>query len=171
MTIVFQCEHCHKKVKAPDDAAGRRGKCPHCGQGSYIPAPVSEEDLVPLAEVDEQEEARRRAEIERLLQAERELLHEQSAPAHQADDVPTGGRSDATAPEQLYHHVVNYVLDMSNGNLERAKAHVAKLKAHGFAAHQAVEDFQRGKAQEEVLDPLPKRVLTGYLTQLKSDLG
>ena len=169
MTILFQCEHCHKEVKAPDEAAGRRGKCPYCGQSSYIPAPVSEEDLVPLAEVDEKEEAQRKAEIDRLLAAERELLHEQARTPEPAD--ADAGPATQSTPEQLYHHVVNYVLDMSNGNFERAALHVAKLKKFGFAAHQAVEDFQRGRAEEAVLAPLPKRVLQNYLSQLKSELG
>jgi hypothetical protein len=170
MSIVFRCEHCHKEVKAPDAAGGRRGRCPYCGQNSYIPAPVSEEDLLPLAPVDEQEEARRRREVEMLMQAERALLVESGSSPEPAS--PAGGAAGAAVTaEQLYHHVVNYVLDMSRGNLERAALSVQKLKKGGWAGHEAVADFQNGKAVEEVLKSLPTRVLQGYLSQLKTELG
>ena len=76
MTITFRCEHCHKEVKAPDSAGGKRGKCPHCGQTSYIPSPVSEEDVLPLAPLDSAEERQRRKEIQALLEQERELRAE-----------------------------------------------------------------------------------------------
>lgn len=169
MSIVFQCEHCHKEVRAPDSAGGRRGRCPYCGQSSYIPAPVSEEDLLPLAPVDEAAEAQRRREVEQALEAERALL------AESGSSVEPGGEANqpakAAGPEQLYHYVVNYVLDMSKGQLERAATHVAKLRTFGWTAHEAVSDFQHGKAQEEILKSLPTRVVTGYLSQLKSELG
>ncbi len=32
MAIKFECGSCGKTITAPDKAAGRRGKCPHCGQ-------------------------------------------------------------------------------------------------------------------------------------------
>ena len=110
MSITFECEHCRKEVKAPDSAAGRRGKCPCCGQSNYIPAPVSEEDLPPLAPLDEEEERRQAREVEKLRRQESELISE------------TGGGAEAAPPEQqgdlkpedVYHHVVNYWLDMGN---------------------------------------------------------
>ena len=60
MTIAFRCSHCHKDVQAPDAAAGKRGKCPFCGQSNYVPAPVAPADELDLAPVDEAADRRRR---------------------------------------------------------------------------------------------------------------
>ena len=164
MSITFHCEHCHREVKAPESAAGRRGKCPYCGQNSYVPDP-RQQDEIPLAPVDSDEELRRQAEIQRLRQAERALLEEdQSAPI--SYDEPSGNIN----PEDLYHHVVNYCLDMSQSNLKRAQTHVEKLRPHKYTALQAVEDFVTGQALEPALEPIPPKLLRGFLDQLRQQL-
>ncbi|MBY0524574.1 MAG: zinc-ribbon domain-containing protein [Gemmataceae bacterium] len=57
MTIKFGCPGCKKALNVPDNMAGRRGKCPHCGVGFAIPggkrpaaAPVSND---PFGSLDE----------------------------------------------------------------------------------------------------------------------
>jgi serine/threonine protein kinase len=35
--IAFKCAHCGKRLKVPDHRAGKRGKCPACGQKTQIP--------------------------------------------------------------------------------------------------------------------------------------
>jgi len=42
MTIEFKCPHCHKPLEASDEIAGKKGKCPSCGQTVTIP-PKAEE--------------------------------------------------------------------------------------------------------------------------------
>ncbi|MBX3412735.1 MAG: biopolymer transporter ExbD [Pirellulales bacterium] len=37
MTIRFHCAHCNKRLKVDDGLAGRRGKCPRCGQSIEVP--------------------------------------------------------------------------------------------------------------------------------------
>ncbi len=37
MPIEFNCAHCGKLLRTPDDAAGRQAKCPDCGNLSQIP--------------------------------------------------------------------------------------------------------------------------------------
>lgn len=165
MSITFRCEHCGKDVQAPDAAAGKRGKCPFCGQSNYIPAPVAEEDLLPLAPVDEEEERKRAQEIRRLRDQDRELIAETGG----QPDVPLEHRKDMT-PEDLYHLVVNYCLDLANSNLERARTHVAKLRQFRLMAQQAVNDFLAGKASEQALSRIPPRVLQGFLARLRDEL-
>ena len=81
MTIAFQCHSCHNEVKAPDQAAGRMGKCPFCGHSNRIPERVEEEEeLIPLAPIDEQEEQRSQRERRALYEQEQALL-DASAPA------------------------------------------------------------------------------------------
>jgi serine/threonine protein kinase len=38
--IAFPCEHCRRTLKVKDDMAGKKGKCPHCGQPMRVPATV-----------------------------------------------------------------------------------------------------------------------------------
>lgn len=41
MTIEFSCSHCDKVLKTSDDKAGRRAKCPQCGEAVTVPQPAS----------------------------------------------------------------------------------------------------------------------------------
>lgn len=166
MPITFRCEHCGKEVKAPDGAEGKRGKCPHCGQSNYIPTPVSEEDAIPLAEINTEEEKQREAEEQALLEQERALIAETArAPA-----VPLDDRDDLSS-EDLHHFVVNYCLDMAAGKLDRAETHVAELKKHRKLGTTAVDDFIQGKATEPALGDIPPPVLQGFLKQLRGDVS
>jgi hypothetical protein len=42
MPIVMQCGSCQRKIRVPDNAAGRTGKCPGCGASIMIPDPDPE---------------------------------------------------------------------------------------------------------------------------------
>jgi phage FluMu protein Com/ribosomal protein S20 len=50
MPIQFRCSHCNKRVQAPDAAAGKKAKCPVCGE--LIEVPAEEPDDDPLAGLD-----------------------------------------------------------------------------------------------------------------------
>lgn len=168
MSITFRCEHCRKSVNAPDEAAGRRGKCPHCGGSSYIPLPKSQvEEEIPLAEEDEDEERRMREEIRSLIHQDPAIVMEEKDAAQPA--VPLEHKPDLRS-EDLYHFVVNFCMDMFKGNLDRTKVPLTELKKFKYTAISAVEDFQNGKAHERVLDVIPKKVLQGFLNTLKEQL-
>ena len=59
MAIEFHCEHCGKKVRTKDEAAGKRGRCPYCKQSVYIPMPQAEIEPLDLAPLDESDEKKR----------------------------------------------------------------------------------------------------------------
>ena len=165
MAITFHCGHCHKQVSAPDSAGGKRGECPYCKQSTYIPASVSDEEVPVLAPIDEKEEQHRRAVIDELRAQERDLIAETGGP----EPVPLENRDDLT-PEDLYHFVVNYCLDMAGGRLERAATCVDELKIFGHLGPAAVADFQDGRATEPALDDIPAPVVQGFLTELAAEL-
>ena len=53
MAISFSCPRCGKKLKAPDNAAGKSSKCPQCGSPVTCPEPVYDAELVePPGDVD-----------------------------------------------------------------------------------------------------------------------
>ncbi len=166
MTITFECTECRKEVKAPDAAAGKRGKCPFCGHSVYIPAPVAEDDLIPFAAVDEAEERRREQNIKELFRQERDIIAETgSKPA-----PPIDQKEDLAAPD-LHHFVVNYCLDLAGGKLERAEITVGQLRKLGAPGKAAVDDFLQGRTTEKALDQIPKPVLKGFLMQLRGKLN
>lgn len=164
MTINFRCGHCGKKVEAPNSAGGKRGRCPYCKQSNYIPAPVSDDEIIPLAPEDDQ----RPAEDDAVRQREKALIAELAG----AEEVPVPlEQRDDLEPEELYHLVVNYCLDMAETRLERAKLHLAKLREVRPTARQAVDDFVTGKALEPTLDSIPLKILRGFLDTLRNELG
>jgi hypothetical protein len=171
MPIKFECTECHKIVTAPDAAGGKRGKCPFCGQLVNIPLPppppepeAEDPDLIPLAPIDEDEERKLAQERKALYEQEQGLL---DAMGPSADDAPLEKREDLSS-EDLHHFVVNYLLDMFAGNLERAGMHADKLRSLGFAGIGAVDDFLEGKADEPALKNIPKPVREGFLRELKA---
>lgn len=164
MTITFRCGHCGKKVEAPDAAGGKRGKCPYCKQSNYIPAPVSEDDIIPLAPEDDEAGA----EDEAVRRQEQALIAELGA--RDQPQVPLEDRQDITA-EDLQHYVVNYCLDMSTSKLERARTHLAELKKVRPLARQAVDAFLKGDVLEPALDTIPPKLLQGFLSNLRNELN
>jgi len=165
MAITFRCQHCGKKVEAPDSAGGKRGRCPYCKQSNYIPAPISEDEIFELAPEEDkpgEKSSKQLSEQERVLAAE--LSRGNNAP------VPLEYREDLK-PEDLHHLVVNYCLDMANSNLERAGTHMEQLKKFPHMAKEAVEGFLDGSLLEPALDPIPTKLLHGFLNNLRDQLG
>ena len=174
MPIKFECTECHKIVTAPDASGGKRGKCPFCGRLVDIPLPPppppppppeeEDPDLIPLAPIDEDEERKLAQERKALYDQEQSLL-EAMVPSE--DSVPLEQREDLSS-EDLHHFVVNYLLDMFDGNLARAGMHADKLRSLGFAGIGAVDDFLEGKADEPALGHIPAPIREGFLRELKA---
>ena len=166
MSITFKCVQCGKQVAAPEEAAGKRGKCPHCGHSTYIPAPLGDDDILPLAPLDE--DAERRA------AAEEHALSEMLWDARSEEDASAGlgplEHRDNVAAQDLHHFVVNYCLDMAAGKLDRARSHAEKLRSFGPAGAGAVDDFVSGRAFEPALDMIDASLLKGFLKQLEAEV-
>ncbi len=45
--MIIQCEACSKKLKVPDSSAGKKAKCPGCGEVIYIGSPGTSSDSPP----------------------------------------------------------------------------------------------------------------------------
>ena len=165
MTITFRCEHCGKKVEAPDAAGGKRGKCPYCQQSNYIPSPVSEGDILELADEDG---TAGRAGDQSLVQQEQALRA--ALAGEGAPPMPLEHKEDLK-PEDLHHLVVNYCLDMSGSKLQQAESHVAEMKKVQHTAREAVDEFLAGSVLEPALDHIPTKILHGFLTNLREQLA
>ena len=167
MSISFRCEHCGKKVEAPDSAGGRRGKCPYCKQSNYIPMPVSEDELFELAP-EEDEPPRSGPEAEAISEQERALIAEIGGAY--TGRVPLEQR-EGLKTEDLHPFVVNYCLDLSDSRLDRAGMHLTELRKVPKIALAAVDEFLSGQALEPALDKIPPKILQGFLTQLRKELA
>ena len=166
MAITLRCQRCHRQISAPDSAGGKRGKCPYCGHGTYIPSPVSDEDVLDVAPIDEEAEREQQAAVAKLRARERDLIAETGG----AEPVPLEHRDDLSAGD-LHHFVVNYCLDMATGNLERAAGHAGELKKFEKLGIEAVKDFQSGGVSEPALTCIPAPVVQGFLKRLGEELG
>lgn len=165
MGITFRCEFCHKEVKAPDAAGGKRGKCPFCERSTYIPSPVSEEDVLPLAPLDEAEERHRQEQIDALYQQEHDLLAQTGHSPHE----PLEHRENLTSGD-LHHFAINYVLEMARGNIEGADVQALNLRRFGALGVQAVDDLIGEKIREPALEALSKRIRASFLAELRAKL-
>lgn len=168
MAISFNCEHCGKRIQGDDTLGGKRGKCPYCKGSNYIPAPVREDELLPLAPEHDGQDEPHRQELAQLRRQEEALLSE-LGPADAAP-VPLEQNENPT-PEDLHHLVVNYCLDVFNGKLVRAALHVQQMRKLKRIAAQAVDDFADGKAKEPALEAIPPKLRQGFLAQLKKELA
>lgn len=169
MTISFSCEHCGKRVEAPEEAGGRRGRCPYCKNSCYIPSPVREEELIDFAPEDAEEERRSRQEAEALRRQDRALIAESGDRSESAPE-PIEQR-ETLKPEDLHPLIINYVLDLSQSQLERAQKHLGELKKVKRMARGEVDRFLTGDVLEPALDAVPSKLCQGFLNQLKAALA
>jgi phage FluMu protein Com len=172
MPITFRCQSCHKDITALDAAAGRRGKCPFCGQMNDVPLPPppppppaqeEDDDMIPLAPLDEEEEQQAVRERHALYEQESALLDETGS---ETPAAPLDQREELDA-EELHHFVVNFCLEMSEGKLQQAAQQAAQLKRFAPLGIKAVEDFVTGKASEPALNRIPRPVLQAFLKDLR----
>lgn len=165
MSITFQCEHCHKEIKAPDSAGGKRGKCPYCQQSTYIPSPVSEDEILPLAELDDEQERRDKEMVEALYAQEHDLLAQTAR-----GPVPPLEHRENLSTADLHHFVINFCLEMARDNVKAADAEAAKLRKFGPLGVAALEEIASGKVREPALEAIARRPRTLYLNTLRGRL-
>ena len=155
MWITFSCEHCSKSVKAPEQLAGKKGRCPYCRRKMVIPSsPEPSQDL-------------------ELAALEREL-HRSGA-----DD---GSDSEAETPSWPYPQpkavaipadsfdpdaaLLGYMVAMGAGDLDTAGSLATELRQNPEEMAAAIRRLDLGTISQPVLRDLPRPVLEGFLKQL-----
>lgn len=179
MPIKFHCEHCGKSISAPDDAGGRKGRCPSCKEAVYVPLPEAEE--LGLAPIDEEAERKRQRLIEDSLRREHDLLLAQGRreDANAADHGPTeqGGLpqpgpddSASDASPGVRELIVRYLTHMATGQLEQADAVVKQLRADPRSVRAAIERFLGDPVPDPRIATVPQPVLNGFVRQLQQSI-
>mgnify|MGYP003394167752 FL=1 len=175
MVIEFHCEHCSKIVKAPPDAGGRRGKCPHCGGLTYIPAAPEETGELDLAPIDKADEARQKKEIMEAAAVQQRLLRERALPGEPAGKGPRGATSSpapaaALSDKALISLIVNFVESMSTGKLDRSEEITRELIRNGGKTKTLLDELSGEDLTAYGMPTLPRPVLLGFLKQLRAKL-
>lgn len=176
MAIEFHCEHCNHVIKAPDEAAGRQGKCPHCGGVNYIRRPPEDGGELSLTPLDDREEERRRQQAEADAAVQWKLLHERNVPGEPGGRGSGGGRGTASTPpappssKQLASLIVRYVESMSQGKLPQAEEVAGQLGKYRTQVFALLDDMASEDLGAYGLPALPRPVLFGFLKQLRGKL-
>jgi len=162
MSIELHCPQCQKLVRAPDEAGGKKGKCPYCKNSMYIPMSLGDDDVIPIAPIDPEDE-RREAELRReSIKYVSDVAHARSTV--DSDGGPSGVELDVGAELGAYVHA------MHRSNLSAAESAIARLKGAGGAV--------RGQLKSAIKDPaslgcddVPAPLVQGFLKKLMAELG
>jgi hypothetical protein len=167
VSISLTCEKCGKKTKAPDDAGGKFGSCPRCGNKCYIPLPLKEgEEELTLAPVDEDSEMTHDEMMKQTHSLTENILNETAVPNDETDDDHDGRVTE----KELLKHIIIWVRQMVAGQLPQAEATTGKLKKHGVAAKDIIARMRRAQKSEPELADIPPSLLDGMLKQLYAQL-
>lgn len=178
MPIEFHCPFCGRTVRAPDEHAGRHGKCPSCHQSVYVPTPSEQIEpllIAPLDDSFESEKARMEREsreLQRRLLRERELPPETrgrtgSGTGSAAYPSATAGESPPPPPVDVETLVIEYAICMVDGNLEEAAGLAAEIRKHMKQADEVMQRLTMDAIPPPQLARIPRPVLVKFFKQLR----
>lgn len=168
MPIELHCEHCGKLVRAPDEAAGKHGKCPSCHQTVYIPTPPDEIEPLPLQPIDE--DAEREAERARREAAalQKALLEDRAAsPELPGGDKPNLAGQILEPRLDMETLVIEYAAAMARGDLAQAEEYAEQIKRDLRAAEDVMQRITVDELPPPQLADIPRPVLVGFFKQLR----
>ena len=168
MSISFHCESCKKKIKAPDEAGGKWGSCPHCNHKCYIPLPPAQEDeeltLVPMEDGYEEKYQNMMRETYGLSQ---NILHQTDAPK---SDIPAPQASGPVTEKDLVKDLVAYLRLMADGELAQAEGVSKRIASSPKEAKNILAKMLKAERPEPELQDVPERLLQGLIKDLGKKL-
>jgi len=167
MPIKFHCDHCGKKIEASDQTGGKWGKCPACHNKVYVPEPkASAEEELKLAPLDQTEEQRQQQLIRETLEIRQSILEERNTP-----EGVTAGPATGISEEQLTNHIIRYLRQMADGDLDDAQKVADLIVPHRRKTVPILERLATSKTPEPELQDVPKQVLSGLIRNLRTRLS
>jgi hypothetical protein len=167
MAIKLHCNSCGKKIEAPDSAGGKWGKCPACHTKIYVPLPQTEDDELKLAPIDETEEQKKKQLMQETFRLTQHILEEKSVP-----DAPgTVGPVPDVTEETLTNHIIRYLRQMANGDLDTAQRTADLIVPHRRKAASIIEQLAKNYPPDPELEDIPPQVLSGLVRNLRTRLS
>lgn len=163
MSIELHCAKCGKLIRAPDEAGGKRGKCPHCSNSVYIPEHLDDDDMIAVAPLDESED-------ERDQQLRRESLQFATSVGKDKSKAPATAKQSGSRdqPGEVVNYaaeVEQYILAMRDSKLDEVEKIVAKLKHNSARAKDYIEGMMLDQMAQPIAD-VPEPLLQGFLKSL-----
>jgi hypothetical protein len=175
MGISFHCEHCGKKIEAPDTAGGKWGKCPGCHNKVYVPAskPAQPDDELRLAPLDTEEEIRHRKMLAEEARLRQDILKETNVPEDGAvpkNQSPAPSKPNALSNSELTTCIISYLRQMADGDLDQAAETAQAIIPNGQNAVRILERIALSEIPEPEIADIPQQVLSGLIKNLRSRL-
>jgi hypothetical protein len=170
MGISFNCESCKKKIKAPDTAGGKYGKCPNCNHRCYIPLPkADDEPELVLAPIDESAESQ----MADLMKETRSLTHHILQQNQPIDDEPGQGASGGRTAEEkeIIKHCILYLRQMADSDLKPADKTFKLLKKNKKPTLRVLASMARAERPEPELSDLPDAILQSLIHDAERKLS
>jgi hypothetical protein len=167
MAITFHCEHCGKKIEAPDSAGGKWGKCPACHNKLYVPGSDSDEELK-LAPIDESDQAKQRELMAETYKLTQDILLERETPNELAE-VATP--ASAIGDKELTKNIVAYLRQMADGNLNQAERIANSIVSSGDKALKILDGIALSEIPEPKLADIPQQVLSSLIRTLRNKIS
>jgi hypothetical protein len=169
MTISLHCESCKKKIKAPDEAGGKWGKCPYCKHRCYIPLPKADDEpelkLLPVDDADETQMTDLMRQTHELTQ---KILRERQA-------LEDGPSEDPNAQKAVEKDVIKksilYLRQMADGELQQAEKTFELLRRHKKPSLRILSAMARAERPEPELSDVGDGVLQGLIRDAESKLS
>jgi len=167
MAITFHCEHCGKKIEAPDSAGGKWGKCPACHNKLYVPGSDSDEELK-LAPINEGDQAKQKQLMAETYELTQDILLERETPNELAEvATPASAISD----KELTKNIVAYLRQMADGNLNQAERIANSIVPSGSRALKILDGIALSEMPEPPLADVPQQVLSGLIKTLRNKIS
>lgn len=167
MAITFNCEHCGKKIEAPDNTGGKWGKCPACRNKIYVPDSNTGEELK-LAPMDTNDLAEQRRLMAETYRIEQEILSEKDEVLDDSPEkaVPVYDISD----NELTKNIIIYLRLMADGDLEQAERISSSIIHCGKRALKIIDGIAVSEIPEPELADIPQQVLSGLVRTLRTKI-
>ncbi len=169
MPIKFHCGHCGKKIEAPDNAGGKWGKCPACHNRIYVPQPDIEDDDLKLSPLDESELQKQKQLMRETFQLTQDIMQERNTP--EAGPGPATGPVPDINEEKLTEHVIRYLRQMADGDLDEAQRTADLIVPHRRRVTAILDGLIKGKEPDPELQDIPRQVLSGLIRNLRTRIS
>jgi DNA-directed RNA polymerase subunit RPC12/RpoP len=169
MTISFHCESCKKKIKAPDEAGGKWGKCPYCTHRCYVPLPKSDDEPeLKLAPIDDAEETHMTDLMRQTRELSQKILHERQA----LEDTPGEDPNEHKAIEKdIIKKSILYLRQMADGELQQAEKTFEQLRRHKKPSLRILSAMARAERPEPELSDIADNILQGLIRDASTKLS